>query len=59
MVKNSPANTGDAGESGLTPGLRRSPGIGNGDLLQYSGLENSMENGAWKATVYGIVKSWT
>ena len=43
MVKNSPANAGDAGDSSLIPGLRRSPGVGNGDLLQYSGLENSMD----------------
>ena len=34
-------------------------GVGNGDLLQYSGLENSMDNGTWQATVHGIVKSWT
>ena len=34
MVKNLPANTGDAGDVSLTPGLRRSPGGGNGNLLQ-------------------------
>ena len=50
MVKNLPANAGDAGDCSLIPGLRRSLGMGNVDLLQYSGLENSMENGAWKAT---------
>ena len=34
------------------PGLGRSPGEGNGCPLQYSGLENSMERGAWQATIY-------
>ena len=42
----------------LTPGLGRSPGEGNGPL-QYSGLENSMDRGAWQATVLGIAKSWS
>ena len=59
MVKNPPANAGDVRDTGLIPELRRSPGVGNGDLLQYSGLENSMDNGAWQATAHGIVKSWT
>ena len=39
------------------PGLGRSPGGGNGNLLQYSCLENSMDRGAWWATVYGVAKS--
>ena len=39
-----------AGELGLIPGLRRSPGEGSGYPLQYSGLENSMDRGAWWAT---------
>ena len=43
MVKNLPADPGDARESGWIPGFRRSPGIGNGNLLQYSSLENSMD----------------
>ena len=38
---------------------RRSPGVGNGNLLQYSCLENSTDKGAWQATVLGVVKSWT
>ena len=45
MVKNPPANSGDAVEVGLNPGSGRSPGVGNGNPLQYSCLENSMERG--------------
>ena len=41
------------------PGSGRSPGEGNGYPLQYSCLENSMDRGAWRATVHGIAKSWT
>ena len=50
MVKNPTASAGDAG---LISVLRRSPGIGNGDPLQYSCLENPMDRGAWWATVHG------
>ena len=46
MVKNRPTDTGDAG---LIPESRRSPGGGNGNSLQYSCLENSMDRGAWQA----------
>ena len=46
MVKNPPAN---AGEAGLIPGLGRSPGEGNGNPFQYSCQENPMERGAWQA----------
>ena len=46
-----------AEDPGLIPGLGRSPGEGNGTPLQYSGLENPMEGGAWWATVYGVAKS--
>ena len=41
---------------GLIPGLGRSPGEGNGNLLQYSCLENPMDGGAWRATVSGVPK---
>ena len=41
------------------PGSERSPGEGNGNPLQYSGLENSMDRGAWPATVHGVAKSPT
>ena len=44
---------------GLTPGLERAPGEGNGNPLQYSCLENSMDRGARPATVHGVTKSWT
>ena len=56
MVKNLPANVGDAGS---IPGLRRSPGEGNCNPLQDSCLENSVDRGAWWATVPGVAKSWT
>ena len=56
VVKNLPAN---AGDSGLIPGSERSPGVGNGNLVLYSCLENPMDRGAWWATVHGVVKSWT
>ena len=46
MVKNLPANAGDVRDVGSIPGWRRSPGVGNGDSLQYSGLGNSMDRGA-------------
>ena len=39
MVENLPANVGDARDTGSVPGLRKSPGVGNGNLLQYSCLE--------------------
>ena len=49
----------DAGDPGSIPGSVRSPGEGNGNPLQYSCLENSMDGGAWRATVHGVTKSWT
>ena len=54
VVKNPPANTGDARDAGSVPGWGRSLGIGNGNVLQYSCLENSMDRGAWQATVHGV-----
>ena len=53
MVKNSPANAGDTGDMGLIPRSGRSPGGGSDNPLQYSCLENSMDRGAWWATVHG------
>ena len=47
VVKNLPANAGDARHTGSIPGLGRSPGEKNGNPLQYSCLENSMGGGAW------------
>ena len=49
----------NAGDLGLIPGLRRSPGGGHRNPLQYSCLENPMDRGAWQATVHGITKSQT
>ena len=59
MVKNLPAEAGDPGDAGLILGLGRSPGGGNGNLLQYSCLENPMDGEAWQAMVHGVAKSWT
>ena len=56
MVKNLPANAGDAGS---IPGLGRSTGEGHGNTLWYSCLENSIDRGAWWATVQEITKSQT
>ena len=59
VVKNPPANAGDTSDAGLIPGLGRSPGEGNGNLLQYSCLENPMDRGAWQAIVHEVAKSQT
>ena len=55
-IKNLPANAGDPGS---VPGLRRSPGEGNGYPLQYSCLENCMDRRVWCTTVLGVAKSHT
>ena len=52
-VKNPPANEGDVA---LILGQEDSPGEGNGNPLQYSRLENTMDRGAWWATVHGVTK---
>ena len=59
VVKNPPANAGDLRDEGLIPRLRRSPGGGNGNPLQYSCLENPMDRGAWGARVHRVSKSQT
>ena len=59
MIRNLLANSGDAGDVGLIPGLGRSPGEENGKPLQYSFLENLMDGGAWQATVHRVAKSRT
>ena len=56
MIKNPPANAGDARDKGLIPGSGRSPGVGNDNPLQYSCLENSMDSGAWQSAVRGVTK---
>ena len=52
-------STCNAGDLGSIPGSGRSPGEGNGNPLQYSCLENSIDRGAWRAILYGVTKSWT
>ena len=52
LLKNPPAHAGYTGDAGLIPWSGRSPGEGNGNALQYC-MENSMDRGAWKATVHG------
>ena len=53
VVKNLPANAGDMSS---IPGSGRSPGGENGNLIQYSCLENPMDRGAWQATVRGVIR---
>ena len=50
---------GNARYTGSIPGLGRSSGEGNGNPLQYSSLENSMDRGAWQAPVPGVTENWT
>ena len=56
-VKNLPANAGDTGDASSIPGLGRYPRGGNVNPLQYSSLENSMDRGAWWASICGVTKS--
>ena len=56
MVKNPPANAGDARDAGSIPGSGRPPGEGNDNALQYSCLGNPMDRGAWWAIVYEVAK---
>ena len=55
--KNSSANAGDEREVGLIHGSGRSHEEGNGNILQYSCLKNSMDRGAWQSKVHGVAKS--
>ena len=57
VVKNPPAKTGNTRDEGSIPGSGRCPGVGNGNPLQYSCLENPIDRGAWRATVQGIRKT--
>ena len=56
-VKNLPANAGDVRDMGVIPGSGRSPRVGNGNPLQCSCLENSMDRGACMAAVHGVAKN--
>ena len=59
VVKNLLTNVGDARDTGSIPGPGRSPGGGNGNPFQYSCLGNTMDRGAWRATVHGVTESET
>ena len=59
VVKNLPANAGDARDTGLIPESGRSPGGGNGNAFQYSCLGNPIGRGAWQATVHRVTESRT
>ena len=56
MVKNLPDNAGEARDEGLIPGSGRSPGVGNGNPLQCSCLQNQLDRGSWWATVHGVTE---
>ena len=57
LIKNLPAKAGDTRGAISIPELGRSPGVENVNPLEYSCLENSMDRGAWWATVHGAAKS--
>ena len=57
VVKNLSANAGDTRDTSSIPGSGRSPGVGNGNPLQYSCLENSIDRGNWRVTIHGTAKS--
>ena len=57
VVKNLAANAGDAKDAGSIPGSGRFPGVGSGNPLQYSCLQNSVDRGTWQAAVQGVTKS--
>ena len=59
MVKNLTFTAGDARDVGSIPGLRRCPGEGNGNPLQYSCLGNPKDRGACQSIVHGVAKNWT
>ena len=59
MVKNPSANAGETRDMSSFPGSGRSLGVGNGNSLQYSVLENTMDREAWRATVHWVTKSQT
>ena len=59
VIKNPPTNAGDLRDEGSIPGSGRSSGVGSGNPLQYSCLQNSTDRGAWQATVHGAAKSQT
>ena len=59
VAKNLPASVGDVRNSGSIPGLRRSLGVGHGNVLQYPDLENPVDKRAWQAAFHRVTKRWT
>ena len=59
VIMSLPAKAGDVRDVGSIPEMGRSPGEGHGNPLQYSFLENSINRGAWRATVHGVAQSQT
>ena len=59
VVRNPPARAGNTRHKGSISGSGRSPGVGNGNPLRYSCLENSTDGGVCQATVEGLAKIWT
>ena len=59
VVKSQPAGAGGTRDMRVISGPGRSPGVGNGSLLQYSCLENSMDRRTWWGSVHGVAESWT
>ena len=59
VVKDLLANAGDPGDTGLIPEKEESPGVGNGNPLKYSCLENFMDREGWQTTIHGVSKSQT
>ena len=59
VVKKPPVNIGDMRDTGSISGSGRSPGVGNGNPLHYSSLENLTDRGFWQATVHAVTKSRT
>ena len=59
MAQMAKASTYSAGDLGSIPGSERCPGEGNGNLLQYSCLENRMDGGAWRARIHEVTNSQT
>ena len=58
MIKNLPANSGDAGDVSSIPKLGRFPGVGNGNQLPDSCLENPKDRGVWPCTNHRVHKPW-
>ena len=59
VVKTLTAKGGDTSDMGAIPGLEKATGVGNGQLLQYPGLENPMDREPWWAIAHQVVKSQT